>query len=373
MLKLNRSFASAFVAEDELVSYMDEHADVLARCQAGEDRYADSLGWLSVDEWASDAILDRTCALAEQIRSMADTFVVIGVGGSNNGSRSVQAALAPEGARLVWAGNTLSAWELNRVLDELEGHDVVIDCIAKNFETLEPGSSFRLLRQYLVERYGREEAARRIVCTGTIGSPLEDLCRAEGYTFVPFATNVGGRYTALTEVHLLPMAVAGVDIRALVAGARTMERLLRTAPAGENSAFAYASARNMLWDRGYRVELLSFFEPRFRWFSKWWSSSSPRARERMAGAYSPLPQSAPRSSIAWGSSCRTVRTSFSRPSSMSWNRVRATASCWAAPTWRMPLATWTAKISGISIRRASRRPARRIRNAAMLYARARSS
>ena len=99
MLKLNRSFASAFVAEDELVSYMDEHADVLARCQAGEDRYADSLGWLSVDEWASDAILDRTCALAEQIRSMADTFVVIGVGGSNNGSRSVQAALAPEGAR----------------------------------------------------------------------------------------------------------------------------------------------------------------------------------------------------------------------------------------------------------------------------------
>ena len=140
MLKLNRSFASAFVAEDELVSYMDEHVDVLARCQAGEDRYADSLGWLSVDEWASDAILDRTCALAEQIRSMADTFVVIGVGGSNNGSRSVQAALAPEGARLVWAGNTLSAWELNRVLDELEGHDVVIDCIAKNFETLEPGS-----------------------------------------------------------------------------------------------------------------------------------------------------------------------------------------------------------------------------------------
>ena len=87
---------------------------------------------------------------------------------------------------------------------------------------------------------------------------------------MPFATNVGGRYTALTEVHLLPMAVAGVDIRALVAGARTMERVLRTAPVGENSAFAYASARNMLWDRGYRVELLSFFEPRFRWFSKWW-------------------------------------------------------------------------------------------------------
>ena len=270
MLDLNTTYTEKFVASGELAAYAEAHAHVLARCQAGEERYADSQGWLEVDEWAGPAVLDRTERLAAELRAIADTFVVIGVGGSNNSARAVIKALRPNGARIVYAGNTLSAHELNGVLAELEGHDVVIDCIAKNFETLEPGSSFRLLRQYLVERYGREEAARRIVCTGTIGSPLEDLCRAEGYTFVPFATNVGGRYTALTEVHLLPMAVAGVDIRALVAGARTMERLLRTAPAGENSAFAYASARNMLWDRGYRVELLSFFEPRFRWFSKWW-------------------------------------------------------------------------------------------------------
>ncbi len=270
MLTLNETFASAFIGSDELDAYLDAHADVLARCQTGEDRYADSLGWLSVDEWAGEEMLVRTEALAERIRSQADTFVVIGVGGSNNGCRATVSALAPDGARLVWAGNTLSAYELNRVLGDLDGHEVVIDCIAKNFETLEPGSSFRLLRQYLVKRYGAEEAARRIVCTGTIGSSLEDLCREEGYTFVPFATNVGGRYTALTEVHLLPMAVAGVDIRALVAGARSQEGSLRTAPAQKNSAFRYAALRNMLWDRGYRVELLSFFEPRFRWFSKWW-------------------------------------------------------------------------------------------------------
>lgn len=270
MLTLNETYASTFVNPDDLDSYLDAHADVLARCQAGEERYADALGWLSVDEWAGEEMLVRTEALAERIRSEADIFVVIGVGGSNNGCRSAVSALGPEGVRLVWAGNTLSAYELNQVLKELDGHDVAIDCIAKNFETLEPGSSFRLLRQYLVERYGAAEAARRIVCTGTIGSSLDNLCRAEGYTFVPFATNVGGRYTALTEVHLLPMAVAGIDIRALVTGARTQERLLRTAPARENAAFRYAAIRNMLWSRGYRIELLSFFEPRFRWFAKWW-------------------------------------------------------------------------------------------------------
>ena len=270
MLDLNTTYTEKFVASGELAAYAEAHAHVLARCQAGEERYADSQGWLEVDEWAGSAVLDRTERLAAELRAIADTFVIIGVGGSNNSARAVIKALRPNGARIVYAGNTLSAHELNGVLAELEGHDVVIDCIAKNFETLEPGSSFRLLRQYLVGRYGKEEAAHRIVCTGTIGSPLEELCRAEGYTFVPFATNVGGRYTALTEVHLLPLAVAGADIRALAAGAKRMQEQLRKTDGLENSAWRYACLRNILWDRGYRVELLGFFEPRFRWFSKWW-------------------------------------------------------------------------------------------------------
>ncbi|MBE6469812.1 MAG: glucose-6-phosphate isomerase [Coriobacteriaceae bacterium] len=270
MLRFNTEFAEGFVSPAELDDYRRAHADVLARCQEGEEGFADSLGWLSVSAWAGDEVLERTCALAERIRACADTFVLIGVGGSNNATRAALAALAPEvGARVVFAGNTLSAWELNRVIASLEGHDVVIDCVAKNFETLEPGSSFRLLRQYLVERYGAEEAARRIVCTGTIGSPLEDLCRDEGYTFVPFATDVGGRFTALTEVHLLPLAVGGVDIRALVDGAREAERACRGDGPLENEAYRYAACRNILWERGYRMELLGFFEPRFRWFSKW--------------------------------------------------------------------------------------------------------
>lgn len=271
MLHFDESRLDAWIDSAQLTAQIDARADVLARCQAGEERYADSLGWLDVAEWAGDEHLIRVEELAACIRSRADSFVIIGVGGSNNAARAVLRALAPkDGPHIVFAGNTLSAWELRCLCESLEGHDVVIDCIAKNFETLEPGSSFRLLRQYLVERCGREEAARRIVCTGTMGSSLEGLCDEQGYTFVPFATNVGGRYSALTEVHLLPLAVAGVDVRELVAGATAAQKYCHNALPIKNTAFRYACARNMLADMGFRVELLATFEPRFNGLFKWW-------------------------------------------------------------------------------------------------------
>ena len=278
MLRLNENHLGARVTSDEVSRASGAHSGVLARCQAGEERHAGSLGWLHVDDWASDERLDRIEELAGRLREAADTFVLIGVGGSNNAARAALCALgARDGSldgthRVVYAGNTLSAFELRRVLEDLEGRNVVIDCVAKNFETLEPGSSFRLLRQWLVGRYGPEGAARRIVCCGTPGSHLDDLCHEHGYEFTTFPEPIGGRYTALTEVHLLPMAFAGVDVRALVAGARSEEALLRDQAAGpaDNPAWRYALVRRLAWDAGLRVELLSFFEPRFRWFSKWY-------------------------------------------------------------------------------------------------------
>lgn len=270
MIRLMMENAEKFLPTDVLDDAVCAHADVYDRCARGESQYADSLGWLHVDEWAGDEQLSQIKKLADALRSKADTFVIIGVGGSNNAARAVIEAMRPNGMRIVYAGNTLSAHALNQMLASLEGHDVVIDCIAKNFETLEPGSSFRLLRQWLVEKYGRADAAQRIVCCGTIGSSLEGLARSEGYHFIPFATNVGGRFTALTAVHLLPLACSGIDIRELVAGAKEMEQSCRYGDAEDSDALRYAIARNLLWEQGYRIELLSFFEPRFRWFAKWW-------------------------------------------------------------------------------------------------------
>ena len=259
----------------QLADFMGEpqNLGILRAAQAGEDCYADSLGWLDTEEWAKEAQLAAIEALAAEIREKADTFVLIGVGGSNNAARSVIEALKgmdPHAPEIVYAGNTLSAHAMQALLKGLEGKSVYIDCIAKNFETLEPGAAFRVLRKWLYQTYGAEEAPKRILATGTKGSALEALCSEHGYAFLEFPKNVGGRYSAVTNVGLLPMAVAGVDIRALVRGAHEMQLHLRNASAEQNEAYCYAALRNVHYQNGSRIELLSCFEPQLRWFYKWW-------------------------------------------------------------------------------------------------------
>ena len=249
---------------------MEEEVSRLSEAHGDEACYAASLGWKDVQQWASEERLTELEQLAADIREKADVFVLIGVGGSNNAARSVIEALQKKGTpKIVYAGNTLSPEAVRRMLEELERKSVYIDCIAKNFETLEPGVAFRVLRRYLYGAYG-EQAAERIICTGSRESLLEKLCEDEGYTFLEFPENVGGRYTAMTAVGLLPMAVAGVDIRALVRGASGMQRQLHEKKGVENPAYRYACLRNALYREGYRLEMLSSFEPRFRWFYKWW-------------------------------------------------------------------------------------------------------
>lgn len=271
MLTLNVLDQNEIAPESLVRQSLEQHAALLERCKQGQARYEDSLGWLCVDEWAGGKQLAKAEQLAASIRKTAEVFVIIGVGGSNNAARAVIEAIRPaNGVEIVYAGNTLSAYALNDMLKTLDGKEVYINCIAKNFETLEPGTSFRVLRQYLVRRYGKEKAAKRILCTGTQGSSLERLCVREGYAFIQFPDNIGGRFTALSYVHLVPMAVAGIDIRALTKGALEMERTLKAQPAKDNLALRYAVLRNLYFQKGYKVELLSAFEPRLAWFFKWW-------------------------------------------------------------------------------------------------------
>ena len=269
MLKLN-IFDNRYFDEQKLSAYMEENRQALATCQAGEERYHDSQDWLDLKVCAGEEALARIEKKAAEIREKADAFVLIGVGGSNNAARSVIKALQKEGeTEIIYAGNTLAPHALARMLRSLEGKDIYIDCIAKNFETLEPGSSFRLLRDWMEKKYG-EKASERIITTGTKGSLLEELSSEQGYDFFEFPVNVGGRYTAMTNVGLLPMAVAGIDVRALALGAQKMADLLHSGDVTSNLAFRYAAARNLLYAEGYRVEMLSSFEPRFGWFYKWW-------------------------------------------------------------------------------------------------------
>ena len=219
-----------------------------------------------------------------------DAFVVIGIGGSNQSSRAAVKALRPkDGPAILWAGNTISACEMARTLEELDGfRSVYIDCIAKNFETLEPGIAFRVLRQYLEKRYGPEDAAKRIFATGTPGSTLEALCRDNGYTFLTFPERVGGRYSVISDVGLFPMAVAGIDIQALTQGMRDMRDHLFTAPAEENLALRYACIRKLMLEHGYSLEMLAFFEPRLDYFAKWWVQTFAESEGKNSTALYPV-------------------------------------------------------------------------------------
>ena len=217
-ITLSFTDARPVLAPGALEEQVRAAAPLLAEAAAGEERYRDNLGWHSVDEAAGPERVDFLLEQAARVRADADAFVVIGIGGSNQASRAAVKALRPEGGpAILWAGNTISACEMARTLRELDGYQsIYIDCIAKNFETLEPGIAFRVLRQYLERRYGAEGAAKRIFATGTPGSTLHQLCLDQGYTFLTFPETIGGRYSVGSDVGLFPMAVAGVDIRALV-------------------------------------------------------------------------------------------------------------------------------------------------------------
>lgn len=257
--------------DTEIDAYLKEHSAVLKEIEALPNVYEDSMGFLDPEEWASEEALAGLEETAAKVREKAEAFVIIGVGGSNNAARAVIKALKKGGApEVYYAGNSLSPHAMNQVLEQVKGKSLYINVIAKNFETLEPGAGFRVFRRYLKEQYG-EQANERIIVTGTVGSSLHELCKKHGYTFLAFPDNIGGRYSAVCNVGLFPMAVAGVDVRRLVRGAKDMRELLLTTSGRENPAYLYGAVRNLLYRKGYRIEMLAFFEPRFRYFGKWWT------------------------------------------------------------------------------------------------------
>lgn len=236
------------------------------------ERYPDSTGWLDPEEHAGQKTLDHLAALAGEVRREAGVFVLIGVGGSNNGARAVLKALGTEGGpEILYGGTNLSPSYMNRLLGAAEGKSVYINLIAKNFATLEPGICFRFLRGVLEQRYGAE-AKRRIIVTGSRrgNDGLYRFAGEKGYRFLDFPENIGGRYSAVSAVGLFPMAVGGVDIHGLVRGAREMAEFLKSAPPEVNPALRCAAARNFLHGQGYTNEILSCFEPELEYFAKWW-------------------------------------------------------------------------------------------------------
>ena len=277
MLKLDLSNASSFLPQDYLTSRMDalEKARVMLAEHNGPG--GDFTGWVRLPEEYDKEEFARIQAAAKKIRSDSDVLVVIGIGGSYLGARAViellgsaDHKLAPNKPEIFFAGNGLSTDAMCELMDYLEGKDWSINIISKSGTTTEPAVAFRLFKSLLEEKYGKEAACKRIYATTDAHKgALKGLADAEGYEEFVVPDAVGGRYSVLTAVGLLPIAVAGVDISALMAGAaEAMEALAQ--PGADNIAWQYAAARNALAEAGKSIELLVGYEPSFRFFAEWW-------------------------------------------------------------------------------------------------------
>lgn len=239
----------------------------------------DYIGWLDLPCNYDKEEFNRIKIAAEKIKSNTDVFIVIGIGGSYLGARAAieflksqnYNALKKDTPDIYFAGNNISSDYLSNLLSICDGKDVSVNIISKSGTTTEPAIAFRVFRDYLEKRYGKEEARNRIYCTtdkekGT----LKKLAEREGYESFVVPDDIGGRYSVLTAVGLLPIAVSGADIDKLMLGAVKARKELSNPKLSENDCYKYAAIRNLLYRKGKNTEILVSYEPSFSMMSEWW-------------------------------------------------------------------------------------------------------
>ena len=283
MIKLNFDFSTSFslVEMGDIKDMMPKlemaHKSLVEKSGKGNE----FLGWLDSPIKVSKGLILDLQAEAEKIRKKAEVYVVVGIGGSYLGSRAIIEALkhsfdALYGDRnfpqIIYAGQTLSEDYMADLLELLDKKDYCLTVISKSGTTLEPAIAFRILKSHLEKKYGKQEARERIIAiTDKEKGALKNLAIEEGYKTYIVPNDVGGRYSLLTPVGLLPIAVAGFDIDALVEGARLIRHQLITNTIFEdNPAWQYATYRNLLYSKGKSIEMLVNYLPTLQYFSEWW-------------------------------------------------------------------------------------------------------
>lgn len=235
--------------------------------RTGASQGSEFIGWLKPNSIVARGEMSRLKAAAQRLASETDVLLVIGIGGSYLGARAVVEALSDNPGRVVYAGQNISADYIQRLRSQLSGKRVAINVISKSGTTTEPGIAFRVLKDLVPDNM----AKRWIIATTDANKgALLQYARKEGYETFVVPDNVGGRYSVLSSVGLLPIAYAGIDVDALIAGANVCADLCANADPLTNPAYFYALARNILYHQGISVELLASFEPRLHYFAEWW-------------------------------------------------------------------------------------------------------
>lgn len=240
------------------------------------------LGWVDLPNSYDKFEVERIKEVAEKIINDSDVFIVIGIGGSYLGARAAIEMIkhtfyteiaedVRSGPKVYFAGHNMSTRYLKGLLDIIQGKDISINVISKSGTTTEPAIVFRILRDYLDDKYGKEEARKRIyITTDKSKGALKLLSDKEGYETFVIPSDVGGRYSVLTPVGLLPMAVAGIDIDEVLIGGQAAARDLAIDDVYLNHAYQYAAIRNILYEKGKTIEIMASYEPELLYFGEWY-------------------------------------------------------------------------------------------------------
>ncbi|MEI3123064.1 MAG: glucose-6-phosphate isomerase [Oscillospiraceae bacterium] len=279
MIQIDLSKLQQFVSVPYEMELAPRLHIVHGHLQKGNGVGGEFTGWVHLPESYDRAEFARIERAAQKIRSDSQALVVIGIGGSYLGARGVIECLCSPNYNLkkkdtpniYFIGNGLSSDQLSETMELLDGVDFSVNVISKSGTTTEPAVAFRFFRRLLEERYGKEGAAARIYATtDRHKGALKSLADANGYETFVVPDDIGGRYSVLTAVGLLPIAVAGIDIGELMAGAQSMMEVCRADDIAVNPAWQYAAARYELYQDGKKIELLASFEPSFRFMAEWW-------------------------------------------------------------------------------------------------------
>ena len=270
-----------YVSKQSVSAYDSKVKECIKMLHDGSGKGNDFLGWLTLPGSITESFMDEIIATANDLRSRCDVVVVAGIGGSYLGARAVIDALSNSFAAyqkskknpaIVYAGNNISEDYLAELSAFLKRKQFGIINISKSGTTTETALAFRLLKTQLEEQVGKAEAQKRIVAvTDAAKGALRKLATQEGYKTFVIPDNVGGRFSVLTPVGLLPIAVAGFDIKKLVAGAAKMQEMCGVdVPFAKNPAAVYAAVRNELYQKGKKIEILVNYHPKLHYIGEWW-------------------------------------------------------------------------------------------------------
>ncbi|MBO4481895.1 MAG: glucose-6-phosphate isomerase [Bacteroidales bacterium] len=278
-LKVNIEHALSHISHAEVEAMLPEVIAAKKHLLTGDAAGNDFLGWVDLPETIDPAMLARLKSDVVRLAAKSRLMVVVGIGGSYLGARMVIEALQSEFASMVraeapyivYAGHTLAEDYYAQLLQLLDREDYSVCVISKSGTTTEPAVAFRIVKAHLEQKYGQAEAASRIVAiTDANRGALHDIAANEGYPAYVIPDNVGGRFSVLTPVGLLPIAMAGFNIDLMLEGARDMRRCCLADDTLDNPALMYAAVRNALYRKGIKVEMLVGCQPNLRYLAEWW-------------------------------------------------------------------------------------------------------